>query len=336
MSPRKTQNQSKSIIEELGKRSQGCQEFVRKSLLSEKIEHRELRQALEHYFSYWNDFTHPGIFSIACEAVGGDPAKQIEAQAAMAMLAAAFDIHDDIVDASKTKHGYPTVFGKYGKDISLLLGNAFIIDGFTLMGKVASAMPQERSSEIFSVLKTSFFEVGNAHASELCLRGGLDASPEEYMKVLEEKAASIEADTHVAALLGGGSLKEVEALARYGRILGILATLREEFIDIFEIEELNQRIRAEALPIPILYAFQDKKSEKRMEEIVGKKQLTSEDVETLLDLVLNSGPVLKLGSYMKDLATAAIGLTAHVQDKEVATLLRKLATSALEDLEGLW
>jgi geranylgeranyl diphosphate synthase type I len=335
MRSRKTQNQSKSIIKELGKRSRECQKFVKKSLLAERIEHRELRQALEHYFSYWNDFTHPGIFSIACEAVGGDPAKQIEAQSAMAMLAAAFDIHDDIVDGSKNKHGYPTVFGKYGRNISLLLGNAFMIDGFTLMGKIACRLPPERSNEIFSVLKASFFVVGNAHASELRLKRRLEASPEEYLKILEEKAASIEADMHVAALLGGGSVKMVEALGRYGRILGTLATLREEFIDIFEIEELNQRVRAEALPIPILYAFQDKKSEKRMKEIVGKKQLTSEDVETLLDLVLNSRPVLRLGAYMKGLATTAIDLTAHVQNKEVVTLLRKLATSALEDLGGL-
>ena len=332
MSPRKTQNQSKSIIEELGKRSQGCQEFVRKSLLSEKIEHKELRQALEHYFSYWNDFTYPGIFSIACEAIGEDPAKQIEAQAAMAMLAAAFDIHDDIVDGSKTKHGYPTVFGKYGKDIALLLGNAFMIDGFTLMGKAASKLPHERSKEIFSILKTSFFIVGNAHASELGLRRRLDASPEEYMKILEKKAANIEADMHVAALFGGGSSQEAEALALYGRILGTLATLREEFVDIFETEELNQRIKAEALPIPVLYAFQDKKSREKIERIVGRNSLTSKDIERLLDVVLSSESVLKLRTHMSDLVATASELTIHLRNKAAQTVLRRLVATTLEDL----
>jgi geranylgeranyl pyrophosphate synthase len=332
MNRKETQIRSESIIEELSKRSKTCQEFVRKSLLSERIEHKELRQALEHYFSYWNDFTHPGIFSIACEAVGEDPANQIEAQAAIAMLAAAFDIHDDIVDGSEAKHGYSTVFGKYGKDISLLLGNAFMIDGFTLMGKAASRLPQEKSNEIFSILKTLFFEVGNAHASELCLKRKFDASPQEYMRILEEKAASIEADMHVAALLGGGTSKEVRALARYGRILGTLATLREEFIDIFEIEELNQRIRAEALPVPALYALQDKESRRKIEKIVGKRQLTNNDVESLLHVVLGSEPVLNLRIHMSDLATTAAQLSTHVRNKAVRTILRRLATSTLEDL----
>ena len=332
MSPKKTQKLSKSIMEELGKRSKECQEFVRKSLLSEKIEHKELRQALEHYFSYWNDFTHPGIFSITCEAVGEDPANQIEAQASMALLAAAFDIHDDIVDGSKTKHCYPTVFGKYGKDIALLLGNAFMIDGFTLMGKAASRLPHERSNEIFSILKTSFFEVGNAHASELCLKRRLDVSPEEYMKILGKKAASIEADMHVAALLGGGSSKEAEALARYGRILGTLAALREEFIDIFEIEELNQRIKAEALPIPVLYAFQDKESRKKIKKLLGKGELNGEDVERLLDIVLESESVEGLRMHMSDLVTRANKLTFNIRNEAIKKLLGMLAVGTLEDL----
>lgn len=327
-----TQNLSKSIIVELSKRSEECQEFVRKSWSLQKIENKELRQALEHYFSYWNDFTHPGIFSIACEAVGGDPAQQIEAQAAMAMLAAAFDIHDDMVDDSKTKHGYPTVFGKYGKDIALLLGNAFMIDGFTLMGKAASLLPRETSNEIFSVLKTSLFIVGNAHASELRLRRGLEACPKDCMKILDEKAASIEADMSIAALFSGANAKESKALARYGRILGMLASLREEFIDIFEIEELNQRIKAEVLPIPVIYACQDKGLKKKIEKLIEKKELMSKDSERLLNIVLSSKSVEQLRMCMKNLITQADKQTNIVRSKTIRIFLREVAASTLEDL----
>ena len=332
MSAGKAQSQSESIIKELEKRSKECKKFVTESLLSERIEYQELREALEHYFSYWNDFSHPGIFSIALEAVGGNPAGQVEAQAAMAMLAAAFDIHDDIVDDSKTKHGCPTVFGKYGKDIALLLGNAFMIDGFTLMGRVACRLPPERSSDIFSVLKTSFFVVGNAHASELRLKRRLEASPEEYLKILKNKAASVEADMYIAAIIGGGSRLEVEALARYGRILGTLATLREEFVDIFEIEELNQRIKAEAFPIPVLYALQDKVLRKKIKKIMEKGELNSEDIEELLDFVLSSKPVAILRKRMLDLVNQASEETAIIPNKRAGVLLRRMAASTLEDL----
>ena len=52
----------------------------------------------------------------------------------MAMIAAAFDIHDDIMDNSKRKHDHMTVFGKFGSEISILLGDAFLIKGLTLLG----------------------------------------------------------------------------------------------------------------------------------------------------------------------------------------------------------
>jgi geranylgeranyl pyrophosphate synthase len=332
MSPKKTQNRSKNIIEELGKRSQECQEFVRRSLLSEKIEHKELRQALEYYFSYWNDFTHPGIFSITCEAVGEDPASQIEAQAAIAMLAAAFDVHDDIIDGSKIKHHYPTVFGKYGQNIALLLGNAFMIYGFTLMGKAASKLPYEKSSRIFAILRASLFDVGNAHASELSLKRRLDASPEEYMKIIEKKAASIEADMHVAAILSGGSAKESNALAQYGRILGTLATLREEFIDIYEAEELNQRIETEALPIPVLYAFQDKGSSKEIERLLGKRELTNKEIEELLDIVLESRSVTKLRTRMLNLVAQAQKKLRQIENQSMRKQLANMIAATLEDM----
>ena len=332
MGAKKNQKPSELIIAELIERSEACQTFIRKSMLSQKIDYQELRHALEHYFSYWNDFTHPGIFSIACEAVGEDPASQIEAQAAVAMLAAAFDVHDDIIDVSKTKHHYPTVLGKYGENITLLLGNAFMIYGFTLMGKATSKLPPQRQNRIFTILRTSLFEVGNAHASELGLKRRLDASPEEYMKVIGKKAASIEADMHVAAILSGGRATECNALARYGRIMGTLATLREDFIDIFEAEELNQRIKTEALPIPVLYALQDKESSKKVQRLLSNRKLDSKEIEELLDTVLESKSVANLRTRMLNLVAQAEGTLHQMRNQTTKKLLENMAEAALEDL----
>jgi geranylgeranyl pyrophosphate synthase len=101
MQEQERQKPSLALIKELQERSKQCHEFVRSSFRSERIEHPELRKALEHYFSYWNDFTHPGLFSIAFEASGGKPDKALRPQAAIAMIAAGFDIHDDIIDKSQ-------------------------------------------------------------------------------------------------------------------------------------------------------------------------------------------------------------------------------------------
>jgi len=332
MNSRKRGKRAEMLLEILKKRSRKGLEFAKKAILTEKIECKKLSGALEYYTLNWTEFTHPGLFSIACEAAGGNPDKAAQVQAALCMMAAAFDIHDDIVDESNVKQGKPTVFGKFGKDIALLLGNAFLIKGFTLLSKSLGKLTQEKTEEILETLKKSLFELGNAHALELDMKGRIDTVPEEYMQILKMKAASVEADMRIGAIIGGGTDTEVYALTKYGRILGILATLREEFIDVFEIEELQQRMRNECLPIPVLYALQDEGSRKRIRKLLAKKQITSRDVDELLDVVLEARGVRKLKKMMKSLVEESFRLISEIKDYNLRTLLKDLTVSTLEDL----
>ena len=80
-------------------------------------------------------------------------------------------------------------------------------------------------------MKERLFEVGNAHAQELEMRRRLDVLPSEYLRVLEMKAASIEADMHIASLMARGQQKKKTAtLKDYGRIIGFLATSEKSLL----------------------------------------------------------------------------------------------------------
>lgn len=68
------------FMKELQERSRRCHELVRESLLSDKIENEALHNPLRHYLSYWNDFSHSRLFSIACQAVGQKPDGMVQPQ----------------------------------------------------------------------------------------------------------------------------------------------------------------------------------------------------------------------------------------------------------------
>lgn len=142
MRPRKDRKQSTVIINELKRRSEKSLDLAKKAILTEKIEYKRLRAALEYYVTNWCDFTHSGVLSLACEAVGGEPESTLSVQAATAMMAAAFDIQDDMIDQSTSKHGLSTVFGKYGDQIAILLANAFLVDGFTMLHNSVASLPR--------------------------------------------------------------------------------------------------------------------------------------------------------------------------------------------------
>jgi len=322
----------KMIVADLKKRSEKGLVLAKQVLQKEKIEYPILRDALEHYIAHWNDFTHPGLFSMACEAVGGDMDDVVSAQAAIAMMAAAFDVHDDIIDKSGVKHEIPTVYGKFGAEIALLLGNAFLIEGFKLFADSTTILQKKKGTEALETVKRLTFEVGNAHALEVGFKERKNIAPDDYMKVIEMKAAGIELDMHLGALFGGGEDVEVELLARLGRIVGILVMLREEFIDVFEIEELCQRILADDLPVPLLFAMQDQKTKGKVSAIISKPKITQNDVDELVDCTLEALPVVKLKEEMKALIKEGSKLAKCLSNRKLRSKLQILLSFMLEDL----
>ena len=327
-----TRKMGKVVVADLKKRSEKGLELAKHILQAEEINHPKLHEALEHYIANWNEFMHPGLFSIACEAVGGDLDDVVPTQAAIAMMTAAFDVHDDIIDKSKEKNKTATVYGKFGAGITLLLGNAFLIEGFKSFADSATILPKEKEKNALETLKKLLFEVGNAHALEVGLKERKSITPSEYMKITVMKAASIEADMHFGALFGGGKDADVAVLARIGRILGILATLRDDLIDVFDIEELRQRISVQDLPLPLMFAMQDQKIKGKVRVILSKAKITKSDVATLVDFTIESDTNVQMKNTMQLLIEEGLHLTNKLPKKKLLTKLQVILAFMLEDL----
>ena len=113
------------ILTELARRSKLALSLARKEITAIEVESQDGRGAFEHYAANWTDYTHPGILSIACEAVGGEQSDSLPMQLIILLLTAAIDIHDDIIDETETKNGKLTVYGEFGKDVALLTVTRF-------------------------------------------------------------------------------------------------------------------------------------------------------------------------------------------------------------------
>ena len=327
-----TRKMGEVIVADLKKRSKKGLALAKQILQSEKMEYPKLHKAFEHYLSNWDEFTHPGFFSVACEAVGGDPDDSLPTQAAIAMLTAAFDLHDDIIDKSEVKHEVPTVYGKFGAEMSLLLGNAFLINGLELFAESTVVFPKAKQKNTLATLKKLLFEVGNAHALEVGLKEKKTIAPSTYLKITEMKAASIEADMYVGALFAGGKDTDVKVLARIGRILGILATLRDDLIDVFDIEELRQRIAVGDLPLPLIFAMEEHRDKGKIMSILYKPKLTRRDIATLVDFTLEAESIIQLRKHMQFLIGEGLGLTNKLTIKKLQSKLQALLSFMLEDL----
>jgi geranylgeranyl pyrophosphate synthase len=318
----------KSLLKEKG---QKALEIARQSVLQEKIECEPLNEALRYFMEeIWLDVPHPALLSLTCEAVGGNPDATANIGAAIALLAGAADIHDDIIDQSSIKDGKETVFGKFGKDIALLAGDALLFKGLMMLHEACKRFPKNKKQEILRLSKQAFFKIGSAEAKETSFKGKFDLPAEEYFKIIENKTAVAEATAKIGAIIGGGTREEIAILGHYGKILSILMTIRDEFIDIFELKEIKNRVENECLPLPILFTFKDPKKQNKIVYLLKKGELTEKNRDKILDIVMNAVETQELKEKM-----IALIKEAHQQLKHIKRNKETLQLILDSTLEGL-
>ena len=335
MTSEEKSNSNKKLMEHvkdiLKERGWKAFEIAKNTALEMKLQYKPLYNALQYFFNEtWYDVQHPALISLACEAVSGNPEKTVNIGAAIVLLAGAADIHDDIIDDSKLKNLKLTVYGKFGKDVSLLLGDALLFEGLSLLHAACQKLSVREKNSILKLIKKAFFEIGNAEANETEFRGKCDINPEEYFGIIRRKAAVAEAAAKIGAIIGGGTKKDIKILGRYGRALGTLMTIRDEFVDMFELEELKNRIEKECLPLPMMYTFKDKNIKEKV--LLCLQEESKESLYDVIEEIMQMKEVNALKESMMKIIKRTIKEIESLPNKKVLLELEQLLKASIEDL----
>lgn len=320
--------QTIALLQERGAKSL---EIAHKTIHEEQIQHQLLADALQYFadetFRY---VMHPGLLSVYCEAVGGNPDDTTEVGAAMTLLVSAADIHDDIVDESTVKNGKPTVLGKFGRDIAILAGDAFLIKGVYLLHEATASLQKTRRDEVLRLVKQAFFDLSSVEADEAKLRGNVDLSGQEYLALLKRKTAVSQATAKIGAVLGNATLDGVQMLGEIGFTVGLLSTLRDEFIDVYEPDELANRFKNEILPLPVLNVFQDPEKKEQLVQLFKEGRMTKRKAEEIAKAVLEARENEELKKEMQSLIEKDLRSTSQLRG--VKKPLQLVLKSIIEDL----
>ncbi len=302
-----TDEAMRQILKIFKKRGARSLQAAKKEILSEKIESPEIRSALKYFMThYWRDATRPALLSLICEAVGGNAEATRQIAVSSILTSGAADIHDDIIDESKIKEIGPTVYGKFGKNIALLAGDALLFMGLTVLFQTAQRDSSTvKLADILDITKRTFFELGDAEGLELHLRRRIDVTPDECLHVMEKKAFIIEGYAQIAVILGNGTSEELENLGKYGKALGMLIMLRDDLIDMIDIAETRHRIEKEYPPLPIIYAMQNPQTRQSIEPYLLQRKITNKNAEFIIQQTREAGGIKRCQALMGELSKGA-------------------------------
>jgi octaprenyl-diphosphate synthase len=147
------------------------------------------------------------------------------ASSAIELLHTESVIHDDIVDSDSMRRGRPSFHIKFGYNASILTADF-------ILGIILNIGAKISNSQVTKELSNAAIKMSEGEMLELRLVKNHSISQKDYIKVIENKTASLfEAAAKIGAILGDGSKDEVKSLANYGKMLGIAYQIHDDLID---------------------------------------------------------------------------------------------------------
>jgi octaprenyl-diphosphate synthase len=168
----------------------------------------------------------PVMLLLSAEALGCTDDSVLGAAVAVELLHTESIIHDDVIDGERVRRGKVPFHVNYGYSASLLSAD-FV---FAMILAIASRYEDRR---IAVEVSNAALQMSEGEYSELTIDPDTyRLTWDEYMKIISEKTASLfEVSSKLGAIIAGGGEKEVQALAEYGRCIGIAYQLKDDLLD---------------------------------------------------------------------------------------------------------
>lgn len=176
----------------------------------------------------------PLILNLAAETINNDNISSLNSKSrenifavssAIELLHTESVIHDDIIDSDNIRRGLPSFHVKYGYNASILTADF-------ILGIILNISAKTNNNRITQELSTASIKMSEGEMLELRLVKNHKISQEEYITVIENKTASLfEASAKIGAILANGNEDQINALANFGRLLGIAYQIHDDLID---------------------------------------------------------------------------------------------------------
>ena len=167
----------------------------------------------------------PLVTLLALRALGASDDRGVLLAASIEFLHTATLLHDDVVDESDQRRGRETANQVWGNAPSVLAGDFVYTRAFQLMVEVGDM-------DVLRELADTTNTIAEGELQQLINKGDVDIDEATYFDVIYAKTARLfEAAGRVAGQLGQADPTITQALAEYGRCIGLSFQIADDALD---------------------------------------------------------------------------------------------------------
>ena len=257
-----------------------------------------LYEASRHLLLAGGKRLRPFLTLKACEAVGGNPADAIPFAAAFEMLHNFTLVHDDVMDNDPVRRGAPTVHIRWGVPMAICAGDLLFAKVFEAMTVYAPASLNPRRVKMCIEKATeATIEVCEGQVLDVSFPNTVDVSEEDYVAMVGGKTSALfRACAEVGAIVGGGKMRQVNALGKFAYEAGIAFQIMDDYLGASADEKtlgkpIGSDIREGKKTLIMIHALRKAKPKQREKilGVLGNHEATTTEIAEVNKIMVNIG-----------------------------------------------
>ncbi len=201
-------------------------------------------------------------------------------------------VHDDVVDASLTRRGRPTLAAGWGNTVSIATGDYLFAKALELIVKIDDTM-------ISRILADVCVEMCQGEIQQI--KSSYDVTQDfkqYYYRIQRKTALLIGLCCKLGAMVSNASPRQVWIMKNFGHCLGIAFQIVDDILDITADPKVLGKpvggdIRQGIMTLPMIFALYGSPNAEHLKELLSKEKKTEAEVEEAVKLIKESGGIDK-------------------------------------------
>lgn len=256
-----------------------------------------LNESAVHLLDAGGKRLRPAFALLAGKFYGYPIDKLLPVAMALELIHMATLVHDDVVDASTTRRGRPTVKAKWGNIVSVATGDYLLARSLELIAKIDHP-------EVSRILAEVSVEMSQGEIQQI--RASFDVKQnlkQYYYRIRRKTALLIEASCKLGAIVSGAPKRQAWALGAYGHAIGMAFQIVDDVLDVTaEASQLGKPVGGDLqqgiMTLPMILALNSSPQKERLAYLLGKVEKSQSEIEEAIRLIKDSGAIEESMHYV--------------------------------------
>lgn len=272
-------------------------EIIRESLATPNA---LMNQVVTEYLKSKGKQIRPILVMLSAQFFGGVTPDSLYAGAALEMLHNASLIHDDVVDETMLRRNLPTINAGWGNHLAVLVGDFFVSNAL-------AAGIRTGHLSVITALSELGKELSLGEVDQICNVREHHFDEQSYIDMIRKKTASLFMNcVKMGGQTAGADEERIAPMVTYAEYLGLCFQIRDDIFDYYNDTAIGKPtgndLREGKVTLPLLYALavaKDQKEAEKYRQLIMRGNLTTEDIDTLVDFAKREGGVDYAYDYMR-------------------------------------